>query len=103
MIEAPEMSVSRHESSSVVDESAIPCEWQVLRRRVESLPPVARSRVEPVLDDAIEHAAFRKRTLDLACEAIERFRLERQILEFDLEATRRERAELRRRIEALGD
>jgi hypothetical protein len=77
----------------------LPPEWHVLRERVASLPIEARAELEPVVDEALEHARFRERVLGLAREAIEQFRIERLMLEFDLESTRREGEELRRRLE----
>lgn len=77
-----------------------PPEWRVLRERLALLPVDARNDLQPALDAAIEHACFRQKVVDLAREALEQSRLERALLEFDLEVTRREHAELRRRYES---
>jgi len=79
--------------------TSLPAEWRALQEHVSQLPPIERGRIEPVMAEAMEHTLFRERVIGLAREAIEQFRCERALLEFDLEVTRRERADLRKRIE----
>ncbi len=80
-------------------EEPIPREWKDLRDRVRTLPASERALLEPLLDDALEQAQFRGRVLGIAREALQRLRLDLKLTQFDLEATRREREQLRRAVE----
>jgi hypothetical protein len=66
-----------------------------LRERIQEQAAEVRAQLEPLVDEAVEHARFRGRAMMLARDALERFRLDLAMMEFDLEATRRERDELR--------
>ena len=68
----------------------IPEELVELKERILAQPPAVRADLEPLVDDALEHARFRGRAMLLARDALERFRLDLTMLEFDLEVTRRE-------------
>ncbi len=81
---------------------AIPPELGRLRERIGDLPWRYREALEPIADEAVENALFRGRVLALAREGLERYRLDLAIARFDLEATKRESAELLRTIESLG-
>ncbi len=73
----------------------VPAELQELRERIQAQPAWVRAELEPLIDAAVEHAQFRGRVITLARDALERFRLDLAMKDFDLEATRREREELR--------
>ena len=73
----------------------VPGELVELKERILAQPPGVRADLEPLVDDALEHARFRGRAMMLARDALERFRLDLAMLEFDLEVTRRERESLR--------
>ena len=73
-----------------------PPEWIALLDRVRALPPDVRSELEPAVDEALEHARFRDRVLSVARDALERLHLDLELARFDLDATRREREQLRR-------
>ena len=75
---------------------AVPAELAALRARIRALPAEIRAELEPLADDACEQARFRGRALSLAREALEQFRVELTAAQFDLDATRRERENLRR-------
>ena len=77
----------------------IPAELLELRERVRALPPELRTDLEPIVAEALEHARFRDRVLAVARDALERLRLDLELARFDLDATRREREDLRRLIE----
>lgn len=77
----------------------VPVELVALADRVRELPQSIRFEIEPALSDAMEQAAFRSRALGLARDALERFRLDLELIRFDLHQTRLEREALRR---ALG-
>jgi hypothetical protein len=78
----------------------LPVELVALRERVLAQPAEVRAELEPMVDDALEHAMFRGRVLSVARDALEQLRLDLELARFDLEATRRERESLRVR---LGD
>ncbi|HEX8201322.1 MAG TPA: hypothetical protein VF590_12610 [Isosphaeraceae bacterium] len=78
---------------------AVPAELLELRERVRALPPELRTDLEPIVAEALEHARFRDRILTVARDALERLRLDLEMARFDLDATRREREDLRRLIE----
>ena len=82
--------------------AAISSELARLREQVGLLPTRLRGEMEPMVEEVIEEALFRGRVLSIAREGLERYRLDLKIVQFDLEATRREREDLRRKLEALG-
>mgnify|MGYP001120094789 CR=1 FL=1 len=75
-----------------------PAELLALRDRLKALPVHVREELEPLVDDAVESAKFRARAMTLARDALERFRFDLPLMEFDLEATRRERESLRAKL-----
>jgi len=77
----------------------VPLELIELKVRIGAQSADIRAALEPLIDDAMEHARFRGRAMSLARDALERFRLDLAMLEFDLEATRREREALRELLE----
>jgi hypothetical protein len=77
----------------------VPLELIELKERIQAQPADIRAELEPLIEDAMEHARFRGRAMGLARSALERFRLELAMLEFDLEATRREREALKAMLE----
>jgi hypothetical protein len=77
----------------------VPVELVELKERLAAQPLAVRADLEPLVDDALEHARFRGRAMMLARDALERFRLHLTMLEFDLEVTRREREALREKLE----
>src|SRR5579875_3853872 len=81
----------------------VPPELARLRARIESLPGRYREALAPMAEEAVEESLFRGRVLTLAREGLERYRLDLAIARFDLDATRREHEELRRKLEALGN
>jgi hypothetical protein len=78
-----------------------PPEWVRLARRIAKLPPPIRFELELLLAEALDQARFRGRVLDVAREALERLRLEVEILRFDRDATQREMEALRQKLEEL--
>ncbi len=77
----------------------VPLELIELKERIAAQSAAIRAELEPLVEDAMEHARFRGRAMSLARVALERFRLDLALLEFDLEATRREREALRALLE----
>jgi hypothetical protein len=66
---------------------------------VSHLPAEHRPRVELALFRVLESTKRRRRILNLVQEALGQLRLDMKYLMFDLEATRRERDEYRRKSE----
>ncbi len=80
-------------------QSGVPEELVALMDRVRALPCDLRVSLEPAVGEAMEQAVFRGRVLNLAREALERFRHDLELIQFDLDVTRREREALQRRLE----
>src|SRR3972149_5675255 len=65
------------------------------------LPQEFRQKIEPYLARVIDSTRRRRRILSLVQDALGQLRLDMKYLAFDLEATRRERDEYRRKIEGI--
>jgi hypothetical protein len=76
----------------------VPPELCELKEKIQAQPPMIRAQLEPLVEDALEHARFRGRVMGIAKEALERFRLDLAMMEFDLDATRKEREALKERL-----
>ena len=96
------MSVALRKDEQRTCTEAIPPELSRLRERIGSLPARLREELWPLADQAVEDALFRGRVLSVAREGLEQYRLDLAIARFDLDATRREREALRRRLESAG-
>jgi hypothetical protein len=77
----------------------IPADLVDLSVLLNQLPIEHREQVEPILFRVVEGTKRRRRILSLVQDALGQLRLDMKYLMFDLEATRRERDELRRKIE----
>ena len=64
-----------------------------------TLPPEHRKMVEPYIARVIDSNRRRRRILSLVQDALSQLRLDMKYLAFDLEATRRERDEFRKKLE----
>jgi hypothetical protein len=73
----------------------IPREILDLADAIRHLPAEVRQPIEPVLSRVIDSSRRRRRILLLVQDALSQLRLDMKYLAFDLEATRRERDELR--------
>ena len=78
----------------------LPADVQELASILETLPSEYRIRVEPVLNRVLESTKRRRRILNLVQDALSQLRLDMKYLMFDLEATRRERDDFKRKLEA---
>lgn len=76
----------------------IPAELLELHERVLAQPSAVRAELEPLIEEALEHARFRGRVLNVARGALEQYKLDLEMVRFDLDATRRERESLLRRL-----
>lgn len=77
----------------------VPSEVYELVAAVQKLPYEYRQAVEPCLGRVVESTRRRRRILGLVQDALSQLRLDMKYLVFDLEATRRERDDYRRRLE----
>ena len=70
-----------------------------LAAAVALLPVEERLRIEPLLTRVVDSSTRRRRILTLVQDALSQLRLDMKYLMFDLEATRRERDEYRRKLD----
>jgi hypothetical protein len=70
-----------------------------LAAALSHLPLEHRQQIEPLFSRVLESTKRRRRILGLVQDALGQLRLDMKYLMFDLEATRRERDELRRKTE----
>ena len=77
----------------------IPREVLDLAEAIHTLPIDQRQMIEPLLNRVIDSNRRRRRILVLVQDALSQLRLDMKYLAFDLEATRRERDEFRRKLE----
>lgn len=66
---------------------------------IGQLPAESRAKIEPVVNRVVENSKRRRRILSLVQDALGQLRLDMKYLTFDLEATRRERDDYRRKLE----
>ena len=77
----------------------LPADLSDLISAISTLPEAQRRAIEPVLDRVVESTRRRRRILSLVQDALSQLRLDMKYLMFDLEATRRERDDYRRKVE----
>lgn len=77
----------------------LPQEIVELARALKTLPAEHRQAIEPLFQQVMECARRRRRILGLVQDALSQLRLDMKYLLFDLEATRRERDDYRRKVE----
>ena len=77
----------------------LPADIQELGAALAQLAEHERQRIEPLYGRVLESTRRRRRILGLVQDALSQLRLDMKYLMFDLEATRLERDELRRKIE----
>jgi hypothetical protein len=81
----------------------LPQEIVELARALKALPAEHRQTLDPLLHQVTECARRRRRILSLVQDALSQLRLDMKYLLFDLEATRRERDEYRRKAEGTKE
>jgi len=87
------------EPARTINTEEIPREVLDLAEAVGTLPEEYRRTIEPLLGRLIDSNRRRRRILSLVQDALSQLRLDMKYLAFDLEATRRERDEFRRKLE----
>lgn len=83
--------------------SELPQEVVDLGRIISTLSAGDREQLAPVFKRVSESARRRRHILGLVQEALSQLRLDMKYLLFDVEATRRERDELRQQHEGAGE
>ncbi len=79
----------------------VPSELAELVDALRALPEPHRLVIDPIIGRVIEGIKRRRQILTLVQDALSQLRLDMKYLIFDLEATRRERDEYRRKVEEL--
>ncbi|HEX3998145.1 MAG TPA: transcriptional regulator [Pirellulales bacterium] len=77
----------------------LPADLVELGSVLARLPDEYRERIEPIIARVVESTKRRRRILNLVQDALSQLRLDMKYLMFDLEATRRERDDYRRKVE----
>jgi hypothetical protein len=80
---------------TVPQNEELPKDVQELAAAISLLPAEHRARLDPLLTRVLDSTKRRRRILNLVQEALSQLRLDMKYLVFDLEATRRERDDLR--------
>jgi hypothetical protein len=78
----------------------VPQELVELRNHLDKLPLAARGQLIPLCDRVGHFARLQSRLVRIAQDAVDQLQLDIKYLLFDLEATRRERDELRQHLQA---
>ncbi len=86
-------------SSSTTSDSQLPHDLEELLVAIQELPSEHRQRIDPVFARVLRSTKRRRKILSLVQDALGQLRLDMKYLMFDLEATRRERDEFRRKLE----
>ncbi|MCD4728560.1 MAG: transcriptional regulator [Pirellulales bacterium] len=87
------------EPARTINTEEIPREVLDLAEAANTLPEEYRRTIEPLLGRVIDSNRRRRRILSLVQDALSQLRLDMKYLAFDLEATRRERDDFRRKLE----
>ena len=77
----------------------LPADVIELGHILANFPPEYQRLVEPIFARVVESTKRRRRILNLVQDALGQLRVDMKYLMFDLEATRRERDEYRRKME----
>ena len=93
------MSEPAHTVNPTTPVDEVPREIFDLVELIQHLPAGERAKIETVLARVVEGAKRRRRILTLVQDALGQLRVDMKYLAFDLEATRRERDEFRRKWE----
>ena len=77
----------------------IPRELAELGQLIVTLPNAQKHELEVAFQRAVDSAHRRRRTLEVVQDALSQLRLDIKYLMFDIDATRRERDQLRQKME----
>jgi cell division protein FtsB len=81
----------------------IPSELIELRKEIEQLPLHVRQKLLPMCERLYHYSRLHSRLLRIAQEAVDQLQLDSKYMQFDLEATRRERDDLLREIRGFDE
>ena len=81
----------------------IPSELIDLKKQLEDLPLHLRQKLLPLCERLHHYNRLHSRLLRIAQEAVDQLQLDAKYMQFDLEATRRERDDLLREIRGLDE
>ncbi len=81
----------------------IPSELMELKKHVEQLPLHLRQKLLPLCDRLYHYTRLHSRLLKIAQEAVDQLQLDVKYLQFDIEATRRERDEAIRELRGCDE
>ena len=81
----------------------IPSELIDLKKHLEDLPLHLRQKLLPLCERLHHYNRLHSRLLRIAQEAVDQLQLDAKYMQFDLEATRRERDDLLREIRGLDE
>jgi cell division protein FtsB len=81
----------------------IPSELIEIKNQVEQLPLHVRQKLLPLCERLHHYSRLHSRLLRIAQEAVDQLQLDVKYLNFDLEATRRERDELMRELRGFDE
>jgi hypothetical protein len=85
------MSLTSVDAKTSEASAQVPIELVALQDKIQRQPADVRETLQPLIDEVMEHAVFRSRVMLIACDALQRFRVELAAVRLDLEATKRER------------
>src|SRR6266481_3641588 len=80
-----------------------PSELFELKKHIDELPLHLRQKLLPLCERLHHYNRLHSRLLKIAQEAVDQMQLDAKYMQFDLEATRRERDELLREIRGLDE
>ena len=86
------------DAMKTINTDDVPRELLELADAIRALPAEHVQAIEPLLSRVVDSSRRRRRILVLVQEALGQLRLDMKYLAFDLEATRRERDELRGKL-----
>ena len=81
----------------------VPTEMQDLAKQIEQLPFHLRQRLLPLCERMMHYTRLHSRLLRIAQDAVDQLQLDGKYLQFDLEATRRERDQLLHELRGYDD
>lgn len=81
----------------------IPSELMELKSQIEQLPLHLRQKLLPLCERLHHFTRLHSRLLRIAQDAVDQLQLDIKYLQFDVEATRRERDELAREVRGLDE
>jgi hypothetical protein len=80
-----------------------PTELIELKKHVDQLPAHLRQKMLPLCERLHHYTRLHSRLLQIAQEAVDQMQLDAKYIQFDLEATRRERDELMRELRGVDE